>query len=175
MPREGRLPSIPSANLRIRRARPSDADRLARLEEDIFPSDRMSRRRFAALAKRPSAAILVAWRGRDIVGYAILLTRRGIRSARLYSLAVAPEAAGNGVGKHLLSEIEATARRRRALRLRLEVRADNRRAIRLYEQAGYALIGRRPDYYADGMMALLYARDLPPAGRRLAPPIRRAA
>jgi ribosomal protein S18 acetylase RimI-like enzyme len=148
---------------------------LAELEEEIFPSDRMSRRRFAALAKRPSARILLACRGRDILGYAILLTRRGIRTARLYSLAVAPEAAGQGIGRRLLSEIEAAARRRRALRLRLEVRADNGRAIRLYMDGGYGLIGRRPDYYSDGVEALLYARDLPPAVRRRDQPLRRAA
>jgi ribosomal protein S18 acetylase RimI-like enzyme len=175
MPREGLHPSTFDANLKIRRARPSDADRLAQLEEEIFPSDRMSRRSFAALSKRPSARVLVAWHGRDIAGYAILLTRCGIRSARLYSLAVVPAAAGRGVGRRLLSEVEAAAVRRCARHLRLEVRANNRRAIRLYEETGYRLIGRRPDYYSDGMTALLYARDLPPAKRRRTQPLRRAA
>jgi ribosomal-protein-alanine N-acetyltransferase len=173
MPRQG-LRSASKADLRIRKGRPSDAGRLAELEESVFPSDRIARRRFAALAKRPSACVLVALRGADIVGYAILLTRRGIRSARLYSLAVAPEAAGQGVGRRLLTQIELAARRRRMLRLRLEVRADNRSAIRLYEGAGYSLSGRRPDYYSDGMTALLYARDLPALPPR-ARPIRRAA
>lgn len=136
----------------------------------------MSRRRFAVLATRPSACVLVAYRGRDIVGYAILLTRRGIRSARLYSLAVAPEAAGQGIGKRLLSEIEAAALRRHALRLRLEVRADNPRAISLYKDAGYGFFGRRPGYYSDGMEALLFARELVPAMRRRPrPPLLRAA
>lgn len=170
MPKQG-LRSLP--DLRIRKGRPSDADRLAALEERIFPSDRMSRRRFAALAKRPSACVLVALSGASILGYAILLTRRGIRSARLYSLAVAPEAAGRGIGRRLLAGIERAARRCGAERLRLEVRTDNRRAIRLYEEAGYGLIGRRPEYYSDGMTALLYARDLAASPRaRL---IRRAA
>ena len=175
MPREGRLSSAVQPDLKIRKARPSDAGVLACLEEQIFPSDRMSRRRFAALAKRPSAFILVACRGRDVAGYAILLTRRGIRSARLYSLAVASDMAGRGVGKRLLCEVEAAARRRRARRLHLEVRADNGKAIRFYENAGYGLIGRRPDYYSDGTTALLYARDLPPALRLRTQPMRRAA
>jgi ribosomal-protein-alanine acetyltransferase len=174
MPREGSCPSSSTAGLRIRRARPSDADRLTEIEEAIFPTDRISRRRFAALAKRPSARILLACRGRDIVGYAILLTRCGIRTARLYSLAVAPEAAGQGIGRRLLAEAEAAARQRHMQRLRLEVRADNPRAIRLYKEAGYGLIGHRPDYYADGMEALLFARELPPVMRRPRP-LRRAA
>jgi ribosomal protein S18 acetylase RimI-like enzyme len=43
------------------------------------------------------------------------------------------------------------------------VRADNRSALRLYESRGYRPIGRREDYYADGMAAIRYARDLRPA------------
>jgi ribosomal protein S18 acetylase RimI-like enzyme len=175
MPRAGPARSTFAPDLKIRKARPSDAPVLAQLEQDIFPSDRMSRRRFAALARRPTARVLVACQGREVAGYAILLTRRGIRSARLYSLAVAPRAAGRGIGKRLLAEAEAAALRRRARRVRLEVRADNRRAIRLYEKAGYQLIGERPGYYSDGMTALLYARDLPPAERRRAGLSRRAA
>lgn len=119
--------------------------------------------------------MLVACRAGEIVGYAILLTRRNIRSARLYSVAVAPQAAGQGIGRRLLAEMEAAARRRRARRLHLEVREDNKSAIRLYEQSGYGPIGRRPDYYSDGMTALLYARDLPPAARPRGAPVRRAA
>lgn len=169
MPRVGRLTSALPANVTIRRARPSNAAQLAELEEKIFASDRMSRRRFAALAKRPSAVVLVAWQRGEIAGYAILLTRRGIRSARLYSLAVAPAVAGRGIGGRLLAAVEGAARRRNAVRLRLEVRADNRQAIRFYEKAGYTPIGRRPDYYSDGMTALLYARDLSKASRPARP------
>ncbi len=175
MPRAGRLSSAPVCDLKIRKARPSDASVLARLEERIFPTDRMSRRRFAALARRPSATVLVALQDREIAGYAILLTRRGIRSARLYSFAVTPEMAGQGIGGRLLSKVEAAARRRRARRLYLEVRAHNRKAIRFYENAGYSLIGRRPDYYSDGATALLYSRDLPPAARSRGQPMQRAA
>ncbi len=175
MPRAGPARSASDPDLKIRKARPSDAPVLARLEEEIFPSDRMSRRRFAALARRPTARMLVACHGSEVAGYAILLTRRGIRSARLYALAVAPQAAGRGIGKRLLAEVEAAALRRHARRVRLEVRADNGRAIRLYESAGYRLIGERPGYYSDGMSALLYARDLPPAERRRAELSRRAA
>jgi hypothetical protein len=44
--------------------------------------------------------------------------------------------------------------------LRLEVREDNVRAIRLYEQNGYRRIGCEPDYYEDGMTALALRKDL---------------
>ena len=44
--------------------------------------------------------------------------------------------------------------------LRLEVREDNARAIRIYEQNGYRRIGREPDYYEDGATALRYEKTL---------------
>ena len=81
--------------------------------------------------------MLVASGAEAPVGYAVVLTRRGSRSARLYSIAVAAEAAGRGIGSRLLAAAEEAARRRGADRLHLEVRADNSTAIRLYERAGY--------------------------------------
>ncbi|MDQ3559143.1 MAG: GNAT family N-acetyltransferase [Pseudomonadota bacterium] len=122
-------------------------------------SDRLTRRRFAALARSPSAYLLVAHAGRTLLGYVLVLTRRGSRSARLYSLAVAPEAQGIGLGLKLLAEAEAVAQARGAVRLLLEVRTDNEPAVRLYERAGYSQLARQESYYEDGMAALRYGRD----------------
>jgi len=144
----------------LREARSSDIDALAKLEAESFDSDRLSRRSLAALAKSPSASILVARKASGCIGYAALLVRRGGRSARLYSIAVAADAAGRGVGAGLLRAAENEARRRGATRMRLEVRADNTTAIQFYERSGYRLTGNRPDYYEDGMTALLYSREL---------------
>ncbi len=44
--------------------------------------------------------------------------------------------------------------------LRLEVREDNSRAIRIYEKSGYRKIGREPGYYEDGATALRYEKTL---------------
>jgi ribosomal protein S18 acetylase RimI-like enzyme len=120
----------------------------------------MSRRSIAGLAKSPSALLLVAVLGREVAGYAALLTRRGSRNARLYSIAVKPGAAGRGVGSGLLGAAEAEASRRGAQRMRLEVRADNTAAIQFYGKAGYSRTGQRQHYYEDGMTALLLARTL---------------
>src|SRR5687767_4885862 len=148
------------AELRVREARHADVDGLAALEAKAFSTDRLTRARLSALVKSASACLLVAHRGATLVGYALLLTRRNSRAARLYSLAVDPEMAGHGIGSTLLAASEAAARRRGVERLLLEVRVENRAAIRLYEQRGYKLRGRREDYYEDGAPALCYAREL---------------
>lgn len=150
----------------------SDVDALAALEREIFQSDRLSRRSFRDLAARASAALIVAWSGAEIAGYFMLLFRRGSPSARLYSIAVAPEFAGQGLGQRLLAEAERVAAERGRRELRLEVRLDNSKARKLYETAGYALFERRDSYYSDGEAALRYRRTLPARrqdGRRSQP------
>ena len=42
----------------------------------------------------------------------------------------------------------------------LEVRADNARAITLYDERGYVKFATIPDYYEDGASALRYEKRL---------------
>jgi ribosomal protein S18 acetylase RimI-like enzyme len=149
----------------IREALSTDIDALTLIEADRFVSDRLSRRSLAALSRSRSACMLVAVRGGRPIGYAVILTRRGSQSARLYSIAVAREEAGSGVGARLLAAAEKASMDRGARRLHLEVRADNTPAVRFYERLGYQPVGERPGYYEDGMTALLFARHLPDPAR----------
>jgi ribosomal-protein-alanine acetyltransferase len=170
-------PRLRSGNtgLRIRRGQSSDIDDLVRLEAKAFSSDRLTRRRlWAHLRSQRSSLIVIEQSGR-LAGYALVLIRRGSAAARLYSLAVDPGAAGQGIGAKLLAAAEAAAHDLGATSLRLEVRVDNAAAIRLYERSGYRTIGRRDDYYADGTAALRYARDLKRPVRRIVSRLRQAA
>jgi ribosomal-protein-alanine N-acetyltransferase len=177
MPEDSRLPPPGRSGLVIREARSTDIDALTRLEAECFASDRLSRRSLASLAKSSSACVLVANDADGTVGYAVVLMRRGGRRARLYSIAVTSMAAGRGIGSGLLSAAEDIARRRGATRLHLEVRADNVKAVALYERAGYRPAGRRLDYYEDGASALLFGRQLAVPAAAGTPPrrLRRAA
>jgi ribosomal-protein-alanine acetyltransferase len=152
--------SRPGPLVRIRDARAGDVAALCRLETATFPGDRIAPASFRRLLSRPSAELRVATAGGDLVGYTLLLFRRGTSIARLYSIAVAVEARGRGVGRRLMADAARIARKSGRARLRLEVRADNGAAIRLYESLGYRRIGRHLDYYADGMEALRLERDL---------------
>lgn len=155
----------PPVPLRLRVAAAADLDAIEALETAVFAGDRMSRRSLRRLLRRPSASTLVAVADDRIVGYAMLLFRHGSRVARLYSLARAPQAAGQGIGEALLAAMEREAAGRGAVEMRLEVRADNERAKALYERLGYAAFGSRADYYEDHAEALRMRKSLSGAGR----------
>lgn len=144
----------------IRTARASDVDALAAIENAVFPGDRISRRSFRKLIERETAEALVAVADDRVAGYAIVLLRTGSGVARLYSIAAAPGHEGQGVGRTLLDAAEDAAFDRERMLLRLEVREDNQRAVRIYEKAGYRRIGREADYYEDGATALRYEKTL---------------
>jgi ribosomal protein S18 acetylase RimI-like enzyme len=147
-------------NLAIRDANRSDIAGLVTIETEVFASDRLSRASFVRMIDRPSAACRVALIDGVLAGYHLLLFRKGSAVARLYSIAVVPGFRGRGVAALLMDDAEAIARGRGSRRLRLEARADNAGAIRLYERRGYRLIRRIPGYYADGAEARCYDRDL---------------
>jgi [ribosomal protein S18]-alanine N-acetyltransferase len=86
--------------------------------------------------------------------------RRTSTAARLTSIVVSPEAAGAGVGGRLLTALEEAALSAGARRMRLEVRAGNDAARRLYETAGYQRVETLDSYYEDGGAALRYEKTL---------------
>ncbi|MGI6852870.1 GNAT family N-acetyltransferase [Mesorhizobium sp. 1B3] len=143
----------------IRPASESDADALVAIENESFKTDRISRRSFQRLLGRGSCALLVARSEIGLLGYCLVLFREGASAARLYSIAV-NGAGGAGLGRALLQAAEQAALLRGKKRLRLEVREDNNRARHLYERNGYRYIGTKQDYYADGMPALRYEKQL---------------
>ncbi|HET6906809.1 MAG TPA: GNAT family N-acetyltransferase [Rhodanobacteraceae bacterium] len=152
--------------VRIRRARPPDLDALTALEEASFDHDRVSRAQFRRHIVSNSAAVLVAEERGRVLGGALLFFRRGARSARLYSIAIAHGARGQGLGKALLEAAEREARKRGSTAMRLEVRTDNAAAIALYEKRGYLRRKREPGFYENGMDAWRYRKELGPAIRR---------
>lgn len=144
----------------VRRATGDDLAALVELENASFALERMSERQLRRHLDSLSAEVFVATRERRIVGAAVLFFRRGSRVGRLYSIAVAAHVRGRGVGERLLESVEHAARRRGARAVRLEVRADNTGAQRLYERHGYRRFGFRHGYYEDGHDALRYEKPL---------------
>ncbi|MFN0024957.1 MAG: GNAT family N-acetyltransferase [Parvularculaceae bacterium] len=146
----------------IRAARRADLDRIDAIEARSFAADRFSRAAIARLLASPAAAVLVANTDRGLAGYAAVLFRRGAGVARLYSIAVDPDARGLGAAQALVAAAEGAARRRGADRLRLEVRASNTPARSLYDRAGFTFLEQRPGYYTDGEDAIRLEKRLLP-------------
>lgn len=150
----------PSADVRVRRATTDDLAALVALENESFAHDRLSARQWRRHVAGHSADVWIATRAGALAGAAVVFHRRGIDIARLYSIAVAPQARGGGIGAALLAAAERGARRRGARRLRLEVRAGNAAARHLYERDGFRAFGGHRAYYADGEDAIRYEKRL---------------
>ena len=151
-------------DVRVRRARPADLPALLALEQRSFATDRLSPRQFRHhLSGRGNSLLLVATADAGVCGNSLLLFRAGSRRTRLYSIVVAADARGRGVGERLLARVEREARAHGATELALEVRHDNTAAITLYERRGYQRVGNKPGYYEDGAPAWRYLKTLQPA------------
>lgn len=126
-----------------------DLPALLALEQHCFSTDRLSRRSFHRLIHRGHGQLWVLAQDGPLLGYAVLLFRRGSTVARLYSIAIAGQARGGGLGSRLLAHLETCAAAHGCDVLRLEVRVDNPAALALYEGNGYRRFALRHGYYQD--------------------------
>lgn len=151
----------------IRQAGLQDLDALLDLEQRCFSADRMSKRSFRHQLQQVHNLFLVvsdADRG-VLVAYALVFLRKGTSLARLYSIAVAPEAHGQGLARRLLVEAQEQAAEQGRMFMRLEVRRDNEAAISLYRKLGYQQFGLYTDYYEDHADALRFQKRIIPHER----------
>lgn len=144
----------------IRIAQAGDLPALLLLEQGRFVTDHVSARSFRRWLHLRHDGLAVAMRSQQLLGYVLVLRRRNSRIARLYSIAVAPEAAGSGLGRGLLQWAERRAVQWQATSMRLEVQPGNAAALALYRRAGYQVIRAIPGYYEDGSDALRMEKRL---------------
>ena len=155
---------------KLRRGRLRDLDALLAMEREFFtPDHRIPDRSFRHFIGSAKSDLIVVEAGGTTAGCALVNYRRNSTNARLYSLAVATDFQRRGLARRLLKEAEKKAARHGCQTMRLEVRADDDAAIRLYETSGYRLFGRRPRYYAGHVDALRFEKnigDTAPSRRR---------
>lgn len=126
-----------------------DIPALTALEPQLFADDAWSEQTWwAELAGRPRRSYVVGEQGGAVVGYAGFDCCGEV--ADVMTIAVAPAAQGQGLGKVLMDWLIVEARRGGAEHLMLEVRADNAAAQRLYAKAGFAMLTVRRKYYQPG-------------------------
>ena len=107
------------------------------------PLGRAARERLIpALRDHPTARVLLAWYDHVPVGMAVSFVGFSTFEARpllnLHDLVVRADYRRMGIGRSLLSEVEALARRLGCCRVTLEVRENNHRALDLYSSFGFS-------------------------------------
>ena len=138
----------------IRPVRMEDLDALHALENASFDTDKLTRRRLRHWIQASNREFMVAEDEHKLLGYGLVLFHGATHLARLYSIAIAAEARGRGIGRALLGALETASANRDRFFMRLEVAQDNVAAIKMYESAGYVAFGTIEDYYEDHRNAL---------------------
>ena len=136
-----------------------DLDAVAALEAELqaFP---WTRGHFADGLKAGYSSWVVH-RGGAVIGFAVLMIV--LDEAHLLNIGIARQLHGQGIGARLLQHILECAKYYGAVKLFLEVRPSNERAVALYRNFGFCEIGRRKGYYpaATGREdALIFDKDL---------------
>ncbi|GAA1719814.1 GNAT family N-acetyltransferase [Brachybacterium phenoliresistens] len=153
----------PAAAPRLRPATLADVEQIAAAELVLFPDEAWTPWQLAEEIAHPSRRYVVALAGdeRTIIGYAGIMIAGD--AADLHTIGTTRP--GRGIGRALLAWCEAQALAGGAQRMLLEVREDNTRARRVYEEAGYTAIDRRRGYYRIGprrIDAIVMERALAP-------------
>lgn len=142
----------------LRRLAAGDAAEAARLHAAAMTEPWGADAWLGLLADPAVTGIGVGEAGR-LVG--VLLLRSVLDEAEILTVCVAPEARRRGLGRALVSAAVATAARKGANRIYLEVAVDNPAALSLYGSIGFREAGRRKGYYrrpAGRVDALVLAR-----------------
>ena len=142
MPDDGGRATPP---IQVRPMRPADLDEVMLIERRSFGAP-WEESTFRGLMRRPSAALFVAELEDRVAGFAVLWFAAD--EGELGDLAVHPDLRGLGIGSELLELSVREARHRGSRYLYLEVREGNPAAQRLYERAGFEVVGVREGYYS---------------------------
>jgi len=145
----------------FRRAGPADLECILRLESACFTESdgRFNRRQLRMLLRNANAYWLMAPDGQAMACWLKVSNGRKLW-ARLYSLAVHPEARGKGVARRLLAAGHDWMRKEEILTCRAEVSKNNHTALALYMRDGFQTAGVSLDYYAPGVDAIHLIRRL---------------
>lgn len=153
--------TIDPLKVKIRKAKLSDLTQLVEVENACFSYDQMARRNFHWMIKHGHSLFLVLEYKGLLVGYGLVLINKGTSLARLYSICTVKEFQGFGLASKLMTQLEESAADdENCVYLRLEVKADNRGAIKLYKKRGYVKFTQKENYYDDGSTALCFEKRI---------------
>jgi ribosomal-protein-alanine N-acetyltransferase len=132
--------------IQLQRMAEAHVSQIAELEKLCFSAP-WSRNSVASELNNPLSLWLVATDGDTVAGY--IGSQSVMGEADMMNVAVHPDYRRKGIGKQLVEALVASLKDNGVYSLTLEVRASNEPAISLYDQLGFAQVGRRPNYYRD--------------------------
>ena len=142
-------------------ASPRDAARLAQLHGASFHRG-WGEGEFEAMLTERNTLVHRLRLGRKIIGFAV--SRMAADEAEILSIAIDAAQRGRGLSRNLLLTHLGHLAGRGVRTIFLEVEENNQPARRLYEWAGFGVVGRRERYYqqpgGEQLNALLMRRDL---------------
>lgn len=142
----------------IRDMKRADIPSVAALEAVVYDQPWSPRVFFDELATDNREYLVITNGDKRIIGYGGLLVIDD--DAHITTLAVAPEARGQNLGKRLMLALVDQALRVGARHLTLEVRLSNSSAQGLYELFGFEPVGRRKNYYKNEDALVMWATDI---------------
>ncbi len=125
-----------------------DLGQLARIHAQCFPDDAWDAAALESVLAMAGAQSLLAEEAGDAIGLLFATVVR--EEAEILTFGVAPRRRRTGVARALLAGLYARARALGAIRVVLEVAADNGAALALYETEGFRTVGLRHAYYQRG-------------------------
>jgi ribosomal-protein-alanine N-acetyltransferase len=134
--------------IEIRRARMEDLVAILQLAQRVREAPQWSEGVYRAMLEDRSVVsrVLLVAGAESLCGFAVGSVV--LDQAELESVVVQPESRRAGVGRELGAAVLQWAREAGAREIRLEVRAGNQAARRLYLQLGFVEAGVRAGYYA---------------------------
>ncbi|HKL07297.1 MAG TPA: ribosomal protein S18-alanine N-acetyltransferase [Bacteroidales bacterium] len=149
-----------TGDIKMEKAQPADLNEILALEKQCFFSDAFFRHQFYYFIHKSKSEFVVVRNPHKIIAYLIIQIRKNSRKYRIYSLAIAPEARGTGIGEKLLEYAERLARKNNIQKITLEVSEKNVAAIHLYKKMGFQIEKTRAGYYADGSPAWIMVKEV---------------
>ena len=152
--------------MRLREYAAGDLERLHALDRQCFaPGIAYSKAELRGFLESPTTFTAVAvddLKPADILGFAIVRNVRVADAAALHiiTIDVDPAARRSGTGRLLMQWMEERARALGSRSMRLEVCETNLGAQKFYENFGFKVTSRIPDYYAPSQDALVMERGL---------------
>ena len=149
-----------SLKQRIRLATKEDIDALLNLEKICFKEETFPRRQLQYLLLKARSMVLVTEIDGNIIGSMIILLRKNILNARIYSLNVHPEHRRKGIAGSLMDPAFDILEEKGYKKITLEVGINNQAAQNLYKSKGFIVDKKLSDYYTNGDDALHLTRKL---------------